>query len=75
LAAKDTTMEDVTRLDIQRDGLSQAQPLASARTGSEQRHKEYMAHIDRMDNDPEYRMKWEQRERDMEEAKQRNYYY
>lgn len=68
-------LDQTTRDDIQRDGLSQAQPLASARTGAEQRHKEYIAHCKRMDNDPEYRMKWEQRERDIEEAKQRNYYY
>jgi hypothetical protein len=68
-------MEEVTILDIQRDGLSQAARLASGRKAAEQRRAEYNAHCKRMENDPEYRMKWEQRERDMEEAKQRNYYY
>ena len=56
-------------------GLHQAQPLASARTGAEQRRQEYNEHCKRMEADPEYRMKWEQRERELHEAKQRNYYY
>ena len=68
-------MEEVTRLDIQRDGLHQAQPLASARTAAEERAKEYQEHCKRLEADEEYRMKWEQRERELQEAKQRNYYY
>mgnify|MGYP000479304370 CR=1 FL=1 len=68
-------LDQTTRDDIQREGLNHPQPLASARSASEQRHKEYMAHLDRMEADPEYRMKWEQRERELTEAKQRNYYY
>ena len=68
-------LDQTTRDDIQRYGLHQSQPLASARTGAEQRHKEYMAHCKRLEADEEYRMKWEQRERELQEAKQRNYYY
>jgi len=68
-------LDQTTRDDISRDGLNQAQPLASARPEAEQRRKEYNEHCKRMEADPEYRMKWEQREKDMEEAKERNYYY
>lgn len=68
-------MEQVTRDDIARDGLNQPAPLCSARTESEQRRVEYNLHCKRMEVDQEYRMKWEQREREFEEAKQRNFYY
>ena len=68
-------MEDVTRQDIDNYGLNQAQPLCSARTAAEQRAKDYQEHLKRMEADPEYRMRWEQNEREFEEAKQRNYYY
>jgi len=68
-------LDQTTRDDISRDGLHQAQPLASARSAADERHKEYMAHLERMKWDDDYRYKWEQREKDMEEAKQRNYYY
>lgn len=68
-------MEQVTRLDIERDGLNQAQPLCSKRAAAEQRRAEYDKHCQRMESDPEYRLRWEQREKEFEEAKQRNYYY
>jgi len=68
-------MEQVTSLDIERDGLNQATPLASARPEAEQRRAEYNLHCKRMEVDQEYRMKWEQREKEFEEAKQRNFYY
>jgi len=66
-------MEQVTRLDIERDGLNQPAPLASARPEAEQRNKEYQAHLERMEVDQEYRMKWEAREKEFEEAKARGY--
>ena len=47
-------MEEITRLDIQRDGLNQAQPLASARSAAEQRAKEYRAHLKRLEWDEDY---------------------
>lgn len=69
-------MEEVTRLDIQREGYNQAQPLASARNAAEQRRKEYNEHCKRMEADPEYRMKWERREKDFQsEKKDRDFYY
>lgn len=66
-------MEQVTRLDIERDGINQPAPLASARTEAEQRKAEYNLHCKRMEVDQEYRMKWEAREREFEEAKARGY--
>ena len=68
-------LDQTTRDDIQRDGLNHPQPLASARSASEQRAKEYQEHCKRLEADEEYRMRWEQRERELTEAKQRNYYY
>jgi hypothetical protein len=47
-------LEQTTRDDIQRDGLHQAQPLASARPEAEQRAKEYKAHLDRLALDEDY---------------------
>jgi hypothetical protein len=68
-------LDPIQQHHIENYGLNQAQPLASARSAAEERRKEYNEHCKRMEADPEYRMKWEQREKDMEEAKQRNYYY
>lgn len=68
-------MENITRLDIERDGLERAGGLASARTAAEQRAKDYQVHLKRMESDPEYRLRWEQNEREFEEAKKRNFYY
>jgi hypothetical protein len=68
-------LEQTTRDDIARDGLSTAQPLASSRNAAEQRKAEYDLHCKRMEVDKEYRLRWEQRENEFEQDKQRNYYY
>jgi hypothetical protein len=68
-----SNLDQVTRDDIQREGLHQPAPLCSARTEAAQRAKDYEAHLKRMEIDPEYRMRWEQNEREMEEAKKRGY--
>ena len=68
-------MDQVTRDDIARDGLNQPAPLASARTGAEQRNKEYQAHLERLKWDDDYRYKWEQNEKEWEERQKQNFYY
>lgn len=66
-------MDNITRLDIERDGVERAGGLASERTEAEQRAKDYQSHLKRMESDPEYRLRWEQNERELEEAKSRGY--
>ena len=68
-------LEQTTRDDIARDGLSTAQPLASSRKAAAERKAEYDLHCKRMEADKEYRLRWEQREKEFEESKKRNYYY
>ena len=68
-------LEQTTRDDIARDGLSTAQPLASGRKAAAERKSEYDLHCKRMEADQEYRLRWEQREKEFEQDKQRNYYY
>jgi hypothetical protein len=68
-------LEQTTRDDIARDGLSTAQPLASGRNAAAERKAEYDLHCKRMEVDKEYRLRWEQREKEFEESKKRNYYY
>ena len=68
-------MEQITRLDIERDGLWPAQPLASARNAAEEREKDYMLHVARMDSDKAYKENWLRNEHDFQESKQKNFYY
>lgn len=68
-------MDQVTQLDIARDGYNQPQPLCSARTGAEQRNKEYQAHLERLKWDEDYRYKWEQNQKEWEERQKQNFYY
>lgn len=66
-------MEQVTRDDIQREGLHQPAPLCSARTEAAQRAKDYEAHLKRMEWDEDYRYRMMQNEVEWEEAKQRGF--
>jgi len=68
-------LDPIQQHHIENYGLNSAGGSIGARPLAEQRHKEYMAHLERMKWDDDYRYKWEQMERDLQEAKERNYYY
>ncbi len=68
-------MENITRLDIARDGLSHAKPLAFARNAAAEREKDYLLHVARINSDKSYKENWLRNEQDFQESKQKNFYY
>jgi hypothetical protein len=68
-------LDPIQQHHIENYGLNTAQPLASSRNAAAERKAEYDLHCKRMEVDQEYRLRWEQREKEFEQDKQRNYYY
>ena len=68
-------MDNVTRMDIERDGLERTSSISGVSTERQDKHAAYLKHLKRMESDEDYRHKWMQNERDMIEAQKRNMYY
>ena len=68
-------MDQPTILDIERDGLESSGGNCEVSSERQARHQDYLKHLERMRVDDDYRYKWEQNEREYQEARKRHYYY